>query len=59
MFCIIWTPFTFGFIVKSLSHSSIMFQLLLQICVFRDEVLGMVGTEMVTLVSSAERIFLD
>ena len=31
-----------------------MFQLLLQICVFRDEVLGMVGTEMVTLVSSAD-----
>ena len=46
-------PFTFGFIVKSLSHSSIMFQSLLQICVLRSG-LGMVGTEMVTLVSSAD-----
>ena len=36
IFCIIWTPFMFGFIVKSWRHSSIMFQSLLQICVSRS-----------------------
>ena len=46
MFCIVWT---FRLIVKSISHRSIMFQSLLQICVWRSGSRYIVGKGMVTL----------